>query len=209
MQKYNTIPNLIFDFGGVLLNINPQRAVDSFKKIGLTDIDLVKREYQRNGLFDQLERGIIIPEQFRMELRKNISGVVTDDQIDDAWNSMLLDLPWERLNLLQQLKNKHRIFLLSNTNMIHWEAYTKMIRNVHGVELSSFFEKDYYSHQMGMRKPDSEIYTTVLEKEGLKASQTLFIDDVQMNVNAAQKVGMMVHHLDLENGESILDLFTN
>ncbi|RUT77750.1 HAD family hydrolase [Ancylomarina longa] len=209
MQKYNTIPNLIFDFGGVLLNINPQRAVDSFKKIGLTDTELVKKEYQHNGLFDLLEKGFLTPAQFRSELRKYISRTVTDQEIDEAWNSMLLDLPWERLNLLSHLRKNHRVFLLSNTNAIHWEAYTSKIKNVHGVQLSSFFEKDYYSHQMGLRKPDTKIYTTVLEMEGLKASETLFIDDVLVNVKAAQSVGMKIHHLNLEKGESILDLFKN
>ncbi len=207
MQKYNSIPNIIFDLGGVLLNIDPNQAVRSFKEIGLVDTDLIKKEYQTNGLFDRLEKGTISADRFRSEIRVHIEAEVSDEQIDIAWNSMLLDLPYERLMMLERLKKNHRIFLLSNTNIIHCEAYLKMISEVHGVCFSDFFEKDYYSHNMGLRKPDPTIYTTLLKNEGLVASETLFIDDMYANYQAAKLVGMQAHFLDLENGETILDLF--
>jgi FMN phosphatase YigB (HAD superfamily) len=207
MLKYNSIPNIIFDFGGVLLNIDTDQAVKSFKKIGLVDTDLVKKEYQTNGLFDRLEKGTISADQFRLEIREHIKGEVSDEQIDAAWNSMLLDLPYERLVMLEKLKKNHRIFLLSNTNIIHWEAYMGMIQKVHGVCLSDFFEKDYYSHNMGLRKPDPKIYSTLLKNESLLASETLFIDDMFANIEAAESVGMKAHYLNLEKGETILDLF--
>ncbi|GAB7089115.1 HAD family hydrolase [Marinifilum fragile] len=208
MQKYDSIPNIIFDFGGVLLNIDPQKAVNSFKQIGLHDVELIKREYSENGLFDNLEKGIVSPEEFRTQIRNFISNGVTDAEIDKAWNSMLLDLPFERLELLNRLKKTHRIFLLSNTNIIHWDAYMGMIQDVHGVCLSDFFEKDYYSHNMGLRKPDQRIYTEVLDAEGLIASETLFVDDMLANAEAARSVGMIAHHLKLEDGETVLDLFS-
>lgn len=209
MQKYDSIPNIIFDFGGVLLNIAPRNVLDEFKLIGLEDVQVVEKEYQENGLFDRLEKGKISPDQFRSEIRKFIHQPVTDDQIDKAWNSMLLDLPYERLQVLEKLKQNHRIFLLSNTNIIHWEAYMQMIQSVHGVCLSDFFEKDYYSHNMGLRKPDPRIFSTVLANEGLNAAETLFIDDVFENVEAAQSIGLKTHYLDLLKGETILDLFTS
>ncbi|WP_421920995.1 HAD family hydrolase [Marinifilum sp.] len=209
MQKYDSIPNIIFDFGGVLLNIDPQKAVNSFKQIGLHDVDLIKREYSESGLFDNLEKGFVSPEEFRSQIRKYISNGVSDAQIDNAWNAMLLDLPFERLELLNRLKKDHRLFLLSNTNIIHWEAYMDMIKQVHGVCLSDFFVKDYYSHNMGLRKPNPQIYSEVLEAEGLKAGETLFIDDMLANVEAARSVGMLAHHLKIEEGETVLDLFSN
>ncbi|MCT4604009.1 MAG: HAD family phosphatase [Marinifilum sp.] len=208
MQKYDSIPNIIFDFGGVLLNIDPQKAVNSFKQIGLGDVDMIKREYATNGLFDNLEKGLISPEQFRSEIRKHISNGVSDAEIDYAWNSMLLDLPYERLELLNRLEKNHKIYLLSNTNIIHWESYMNMIKDVHGVCLSDFFVKDYYSHNMGLRKPDTKIYTEVLKAEGLKANETLFVDDMLANAEAARSVGMIAHHLKLEEGETVLDLFS-
>jgi len=91
--------------------------------------------------------------------------------------------------------------------MIHWDFYTKLIKETHGVELSDCFEKDYYSHDMGLRKPDTSIYKELLRAENLKAGETLFIDDMYSNVEAARSVGMIAHHLDLEKGENILDLF--
>jgi len=207
MQKYDSFSNIIFDFGGVLLNIDPEKAVNSFKNIGLEDIDLIKNEYCENGLFDSLEKGNITSSEFRSEIRNHINREVSDYEIDFAWNSMLLDLPFERLELLSRLKKNHRLFLLSNTNIIHWEAYMTMIKETHGVCLSDYFEKDYYSHNMGLRKPNLKIYSSVLEAEGLVAEETLFIDDMFANIKAARSVGMKAHFLDLDNGETVLDLF--
>jgi len=207
MSNFSSIPNIVFDLGGVLLNINPEDSVNQFKAIGLNDTNRIQHEYQENGLFDRLEKGLLSPEAFRNEIRQYIDTEVSDQQIDDAWNAMLLDFPHERLLLLQQLKKTHKIYLLSNTNMIHWDFYTKLIKETHGVELSDCFEKDYYSHDMGLRKPDTSIYKELLRAENLKAGETLFIDDMYSNVEAARSVGMIAHHLDLEKGENILDLF--
>lgn len=207
MPNFSSIPNIVFDLGGVLLNINPENSVNQFKAIGLSDTTRIQHEYRENGLFDRLEKGLLSPEDFRNEIRQYIDAEVSDKQIDHAWNAMLLDFPQERLLLLKKLRKTHRIFLLSNTNSIHWEYYTKDIKNTHGVELADCFEKDYYSHDMGLRKPDTTIYHALLKAENLKAEETLFIDDMYSNVEAARAVGMIAHHLDLENGESILDLF--
>ncbi len=207
MKKYSCFKNIIFDFGGVLLNINPELVVNQFQKLGLKDADFIIESYTNNGLFDRLEKGVISPEEFRAEIRKNLNKNVTDQQIDNAWNAMLLDLPAERLALLKELRKNHRLYLLSNTNVIHWECYTKYVRNTYGEELNAFFDNTYFSHNMNLRKPSKEIYTTVLEKEKLCASDTLFIDDLLENVEAAKSVGMSAHFLDINNGETILDLF--
>ncbi len=207
MKKYNNFSNIIFDFGGVLININPEMVVNQFKALGLKNTNMISEEYKKNGLFDKLEKGSISPQEFRDEIRKHLPQNVTDKQIDDAWNAMLLDLPYERLELLKQLRKNHKIYLLSNTNIIHWECYTKYVLDTYGEELHSFFDNDYYSHNMNLRKPDKTIYTTVLEKEQLDPAETLFIDDMLQNVEAARSVGMHAHFLDIENGETILDLF--
>ena len=207
MQNLHSITNIIFDFGGVLLNINPNQAVKSFQEIGLYDVEYIKREYQEEGLFDRFEKGVINPEDFRNNLRRHIKQEVSDEQIDEAWNSMLLDLPVERLKLLLELAKNYKLYLLSNTNIIHWEAYTKQIKETYGVELSEFFEKAYFSHDMKLRKPDVRIYQEVLNQENLKAEETLFIDDMAVNVEAAESLGIKGHFLDLENGETVLDVF--
>jgi len=207
MLNFSSIPNIVFDLGGVLLNINPEESVNQFKAIGLKDLTRIQYEYRENGLFDRLEKGLLDPDAFREEIRQYIEAEVSDQQIDHAWNAMLLDFPYERLTLLQELKKTHKIYLLSNTNIIHWDCYTKIIKDAHGVSLADCFENDYYSHDMGLRKPDTAIYSELLRAENLKAEETLFIDDMYSNVEAARSVGMIAHHLDLEKGESILDLF--
>ena len=207
MQNFNSLVNIIFDFGGVLLNIDPNQAVKSFYEIGLEDTEYIKREYQEGGLFDRLEKGEISPEDFRDNLRLKIKQEVSDEQIDAAWNSMLLDLPVERLKLLLELAKTHKLYLLSNTNIIHWEAYTKQIKETYGVDLSEFFETTYFSHDMKLRKPDVRIYQEVLEKENLVPEETLFVDDMMTNIEAAQSIGIKGHFLDLENGETVLDVF--
>ncbi len=204
MKKYS---NIIFDFGGVIININPELVVNQFKKLGMNNTNMIGEEYKKNGLFDRLEKGIISPEDFRTEIRKHLSQNVSDLQIDDAWNAMLLDLPYERLALIKELRKNHKVYLLSNTNIIHWECYSKYVLDTYGEELSSFFDKDYYSHCMNLRKPDKAIYTAVLEQEQLNPAETLFIDDMLQNVEAARSVGMDAHFLDIEKGETILDLF--
>jgi len=208
MPNFSSIPNIVFDLGGVLLNINPENSVNQFKAIGLNDTTRIQHEYRENGLFDRLEKGEMSPKAFRNEIRQYIDAEVSDQEIDYAWNAMLLDFPHERLLLLQELKKTHKIYLLSNTNIIHWEHYTQKLKEIYGVKLSDCFEKDYYSHDMGLRKPDTSIYNELLRAENLKAEETLFIDDMYSNVEAARAVGMIAHHLDLENGETILDLFT-
>ncbi len=207
MPNFSSIPNIVFDLGGVLLNINPENSVNQFKAIGLTDTSRIQHEYRENGLFDRLEKGELSPKAFRNQIRQYIDAEVSDQEIDHAWNAMLLDFPHERLLLLQELRKTHKIFLLSNTNIIHWEYYTQKLKEIYGVELSDCFEKDYFSHDMGLRKPDTNIYQELLRAENLKAEETLFIDDMYSNVEAARRVGMIAHHLDLENGETILDLF--
>jgi len=207
MSNILSIPNIVFDLGGVLLNIKPENSVNQFKEIGLKDLTRIQHEYREDGLFDRLEKGFLSPDTFRNEIRQYIEGEVSDQQIDQAWNAMLLDFPYERMVLLQELKKTHKIYLLSNTNIIHWDCYTKNIRETHGVNLSDCFEKDYYSHDMGLRKPDPTIYSELLRTENLKPEETLFIDDMYCNVEAARSLGIIGRHLDLENGETILDLF--
>lgn len=206
MPKYNSFSNIIFDFGGVLLNIDMDRAFKEMQLLGIDDPNIISQEFEDQGLFDRLEKGEITPEEFRFGLRKYLKNGVTDKEMDQAWNSMLLDFPEERLHLLSELSRSHRLFLLSNTNKIHWDWYTASIKKEHGVWLPDLFEKDFYSFRMGLRKPDLKIFSDVIDEKDLNPADTLFIDDTLENVIAARKVGMNAHFLDLEKGETILDL---
>jgi len=206
MQIPASIKNIIFDFGGVILNIDYTLTEVAFKKLGMKDFGKAYSQATQNDLFDALEKGLITPENFRKEIRKLINPAVTDLQIDQAWNSMLLDLPEERIHLLEKLKTKYRIFLLSNTNEIHYTSFTNAIKeNFKRDIFADIFEKVYVSHKVNMRKPDAEIFEHVLAENKLKKEETLFIDDSIQHIEGANKVGIKT--IFLEKGKTILDLF--
>lgn len=206
MQIDASIRNIIFDFGGVILNIDYRLTEQAFAQLGLKDFDTIYSQATQKELFDVFEKGLISPAEFRTEIRKFIREA-SDSQIDHAWNSMLLDLPKERVVLLDRLRKTHRLFLLSNTNEIHFTAFTSYMKDRFKRDIfSEVFEKAYVSHQVKMRKPDAEIFEFVIAQHGLKKEETLFIDDSIQHIEGAKKVGL--NTVFLEKGKTILDLFT-
>lgn len=206
--RHLNIKNIIFDLGGVIINIDYHLTIDAFKKIGFRNFDSVFTQASQLGIFDQLDKGLITPDEFRSKIRKFSENSYSDKQLDEAWNAMLLDFPIERLKLLEKIKQHYRTFLLSNTNQIHCEIYTKDLQNTYGVnDLSHFFEKVYLSHEIHMRKPDSEAFMLILNENNLKPEETLFIDDTMQHIEGAKKVGLISHFLNLKEGETIDKLF--
>ena len=207
MQIGASIKNIIFDFGGVILNIDYKLTQRAFAKLGVTDFDLLYSQAVQNELFDLLEKGFISPSDFRKEVRKFIHGDVSDMQIDEAWNAMLLDLPEERVRLLDTLKKKYRLFLLSNTNQIHFTAFSSYMKSKFKRDIfSEVFDKAYLSHEVKMRKPDAEIFEFLLKEQNLKKEETLFIDDSIQHIKGARAIGIPAIHLDLQKGKTILDI---
>ncbi|MCD4735148.1 MAG: HAD family phosphatase [Bacteroidales bacterium] len=205
--KYiNMIRNIIFDFGGVILNIDPSLTLRKFYKLGLNPFDPNKyKKFNKNTLY-KFETGKITPEEFRNNLREVINPTLTDKQIDYVWNLTILDYPPERIKLLKQLKKNYRLFLLSNTNIIHFQKYIPDFKSQFGFEFESLFEKVYWSFEMGLRKPEPGIFLHVLEENKLLPAETLFIDDSAENLTPAKQHGIQVHHLkDLD----ILGMFEN
>ncbi len=201
-------PNIIFDLGGVILNLDYSRTISAFAQLGVRDFQSSYSQLLQTGLFDDYERGEITSQDFRDGIRKAFKIEVSDTQIDTAWNAMLLDLPNERLELLRELGKAKRIVLLSNTNEIHIRQFSKALSLEHGLsDLSGYFLKLYYSFEMGMRKPEQRIFQHVLDEQGFDPSETLFIDDSPQHIEGARKVGLHVYHLQVEKGETILDLF--
>lgn len=203
----NKCKNIIFDLGGVLLNIDYSLVTKAFLALGLTDFDKLYSKAQQTKLFDLYEKGQISSEAFRNHIKTCFTKPMDDSSIDNAWNAMLLDLPPERLHLLQQLKTKHRIFLLSNTNDIHIRYVNNYLKETFGInDLSGYFEKVYLSYEVGMRKPDAEIFELVLSENNLDPNDTLFIDDSIQHVEGAKKLGIHTYWLDVKK-ESVMDLF--
>ncbi|MFY0252958.1 HAD family hydrolase [Chitinophaga sp. 30R24] len=200
------IKNIIFDLGGVILNIDYQLTNNAFVALGVNNFHELYSQFHGSNLFNKLETGHISTEEFLAEMHKHIPENVTDQQITAAWNAMLLDFPLQRLQLLQQLRQHYNIYLLSNTNAIHLEAFNKLLQESRGIpSLGSFFDRAYYSHLMGHRKPDKAAYQIVLDENGLNAADTLFIDDTLPNIEGAKAAGLQTIHL--QPPKTIMDIF--
>jgi glucose-1-phosphatase len=208
MLDLKNIRNIIFDLGGVLLNIDFQKAVEAFKELGIDNYSSFYTQNNQNEIFDKLEKGKISIGEFRNEI-KNASGKnITDGNIDEAWSSMILDFPAERFRLLIELKKHFNTYLLSNTNEIHFNFYNNLLYKTFGVnDLSGLFDKEYYSHIVGLRKPDLRIFELVITENKLIPTQTLFIDDSEVNILAANKTGINTYLL--KKDQEICEIFEN
>lgn len=187
------IKNIIFDLGVVLLNLDKQRCIDSFVALGFNNVQSFLSEYKQKSLFHELEIGQISPAVFRNEIRRIIGEDLSDEAIDKAWNNFLQDIPIEKLNLLLQLRKRFNTFMLSNTNAIHIEKVVPEYFETNGHVLSDYFEKAYFSHELGLAKPDKAIFEYVLQDAGIRAEETLFIDDAEMNIKAAMLMGFQTY----------------
>jgi putative hydrolase of the HAD superfamily len=187
--KFNAI---IFDLGGVILNIDYHKTILAFKNIGISNFDELYTQAKQNNIFDDFETGIISDDEFRNYIRKVSASNLTNDQIDLAWNAMLLDLPVERIELLNRLSKNYPIYLYSNTNSIHLKAFRQIIKNQHGNELilESLFLKTYYSHELGMRKPNQNGFLKIINDNELDIKSTLFVDDSEQHIIGASVVGL-------------------
>jgi glucose-1-phosphatase len=188
--------NIIFDFGAVILDIDYNRTIQAFADLGVKDAASLYSQSTQNPLFDCLEKGLIGEKEFFEGLRKISGKNISDNQFRDAWNSLLIGLPEENVRILENLKKSHRLFLLSNTNSIHENAYREMIIRQYGsFILDELFEKIYLSHRLHLRKPDKSIFEYVLNNAQINRADTLFIDDSIQHVNGAREAGLEAVHL--------------
>jgi len=194
----DNIRNIIFDLGGVLYNISYQTTLDAFARLGMKDFESFFTQAGQVQLFDRLDRGEVSGIDFCRELRQ-LSGLnVSDNQIYQAWNAMLLDFPMYHLDLLAGVGARYRIFLLSNTNEIHYPVYQQyMLQNTGYAGLDHLFEKSYLSYKIRRRKPEAEVYRMILAENALVAEETLFIDDTLQHVVGARNTGLKAVWLDL------------
>jgi len=201
------IKNIIFDLGGVILNIDFKKTNEAFHILGLENFSNHISQHHISDLFLDYETGQIDDNEFVAGIGKLTDKPMQSEHIIQAWNALLLDFPPERIELLQRIKNRYRTFLLSNTNSIHLDEFQQRLHGAHGIFLEDLFEKAYYSHVVKLRKPSAAIFELVLKENRLSPSETLFIDDTASNFPEAEKLGIQVYHLS--HGQSIneLDIF--
>jgi putative hydrolase of the HAD superfamily len=192
----STVKNIIFDLGGVFMNLDYQKMEQAFIDLGIANFSELFTQHHSSPLFEDLETGKITNEHFYQQLRK-ISGVdVSNEAIRDAWNAILLDFPKERIDWLNEIKKKYNIYLFSNTNQIHYDAFIETFRKQTGIEnFNQYFIKAYYSHELGLRKPYKNSYQKIIDEQKLIAAETLFIDDTLKNIEGAQQAGLQTIHL--------------
>lgn len=182
------IKNIIFDLGGVILNIDFKLMHAAFERLGVKDFASVYALSRQDKIIDHFETGQITVDQFRQHMKTLFNLSISDEEFDNAWNAMLLDLPKQKADFIQQLREKHHlnIFLLSNTNEIH----LMKIKKQHGQLFQTCFHKEYYSNEVGNNKPNPEIFLQVLNENDLLAEETLFLDDTLQHVEAARNLGL-------------------
>lgn len=191
----NKIKNIIFDLGGVVLTIDPDRTRNQFIALWDGHAEEVYKEILRENILTDFETGRISAEEFRQGMLKFARPGTPPSAIDTAWNAMLIDIPAENLHVLWNFRKHYRTFLLSNTNAMHTPIYSAMFLEKSGKPMEAFFEGIFLSHKLGMRKPDLEIFEYVLKINGLNPAETLFIDDAQENIQAAASLGIQTIHL--------------
>ena len=189
------IKNIILDLGGVIINLDIQQPFDAFKKLFADNYLEIEAAFKEVNLFNKFEVGKVTAEEFILFFL-NRHPNLTPKQVVAIWNSMLLDIPKERIVLIRKLALKYNVFLLSNTNEIHLTQINNYLFDTYGItSINSLFKKAYFSHEVGFRKPDSEIFKFVLNENKLNPSETLFIDDSIEHIQSAQQLGIQTKHL--------------
>lgn len=196
IRHFNHIDAFLFDLGGVIINIDPKRSITAFAKLGYKGLEQDINHAHHNGLFEQLEKGLLDEAEFIREIQKTIP-TASADAIADAWNAMLLDIPPVRLELLNTLRKDKPVYLLSNTNVIHIREFFK--RTEAQGAFDSFFTRPFYSHELGLSKPDPAIFKKVTELAPLNPARTLFLDDAVANIEAAKALGFQTELISAQN----------
>lgn len=206
MKQFSNITTLIFDLGGVLIDLDLQQCIQNFKALGIDNFEQHLSLFGQKDFFLDFEKGHISTSEFRSEIRKLSQQSISDEQIDAAWGSFLCSIPKNKIEMLLELKKKFRLLLLSNTNSLHIEVgvVTELAR--YGKQMSDFFDKCYYSYEMKMVKPDAEIFEALLSDAGLLAEECLFLDDGPKNIEMASKLGIQTYLVDVK--ESLVFLLS-
>lgn len=184
---------IIFDLGGVLIDIDYQRTVRAFQDLGANTDAILYSQHVQSELFDRFETGHISSQHFINQLKTYLPGTVTPNQVVHAWNAMLLDFNSEKLEILLDLRKRYPLYLLSNTNSIHLDCVRRRLARVSSQPLEFYFDKVYLSQEIGKRKPHPTTFEFVCNDAGLTPAKTLFIDDTQQHIDGASSIGLQTH----------------
>lgn len=190
-----SVRTIIFDLGGVILDLDVARTVKTFAEMADITHGEAETIFHTSPEFNLYEKGGMTDQQFRDFLKSAYTPKSSDKEIDNAWNQMLRSIPVVKLDLLETLKKRYQVLLLSNTNEIHLRYINANLLPANSTGLDQYFHRAYYSHRMLKRKPDTEIFDQVLRENNLIPEQTLFLDDNLMNIQGAESVGIKTVHV--------------
>lgn len=200
------IRNIILDFGGVVYQIDHHQQIKAFKSLGVTNFEMLYSQAMQSPLFAQFECGLISSDRLLEEVSAMIGkNTVSKKQVYDAWNSILVGFNDKTVRLLEDLRTHYSLYLLSNTNIIHYDLFINDFVNRFGYDFNSLFVKPYWSFMVGLRKPEEAIFKFVLTNSNLNPEETVFIDDSPQNVKGSIKAGLPA--LLLGQGMSLTDMF--
>jgi HAD superfamily hydrolase (TIGR01509 family) len=207
MKNIPGIKFLIFDLGNVIYDIDYSLTFNKLYSKLPEDLHEHARQFMISDTHFQLEMGKISESRFRDGVRHYFGKNWQDDWIDEVWNALLVDIPQERLDLLTGLKSDYGIYMLSNTNSIHFKVVDALFAERLGTAWPGLFDKLFLSHEMGLRKPDRAIYQAVLDEIGGKPEECLFFDDLEANLEGARSVGIQTHHIN--HPKALIEFFEN
>jgi len=195
MTNAPNFKNILFDLGGVILDINVQATLKGFYDLGFPAELMQFPHSMTTDLFFKYETGKLDTDQFRNAIRESAGVEMSNQAFDEAWNAMLVRVPEERTVLLKHLSERYPLYMLSNTSSLHVAVFEKMYLDAAGVSMHEIFKKIYYSHEIGWHKPDQEAWEFVIKDAGIKPEETLFLDDNIHNVKASQELGFQAIHI--------------
>ena len=195
MAQAPNIKNILFDLGGVILDINVQATLKGFYELGFPAELMQYPHSMTSDLFFKYETGKLDTNEFRNEIRRVAGIEMSDEAFDKAWNAMLLRIPAERTNLLKTLTTRYDLYMLSNTSALHTPVFERMYKDASGISMHEAFTKIYYSYEIGYHKPDAEAWEYVIKDAGILAEETLFLDDNIQNIKASQELGFNAIHV--------------
>ncbi|MFT5885971.1 MAG: HAD superfamily hydrolase (TIGR01509 family) [Arcticibacterium sp.] len=193
---------ILFDFGNVVINIDPELTIKALSEISNKPLERVREKMEMSQLNKRYEMGLFTDDEFREIVRQTIGYPFSDAEVDKAWNALLLDLPPHRIKLILELQSSYPVYLLSNTNNIHITRCNRIFREEFGIpDVKTLFKRAFYSYEMGLWKPDPKIYQEVLDEIEQKAEDVLFIDDNASNIASAAKMGFQTVLMDPHNDD--------
>lgn len=198
------IKNIIFDLGGVIYDIRYENIAEAFAHMGAGNLVSLYSKAQQTDFIDRFEEGLITTDEFCEEIRRLSEVPLTNAQIEEAWNAILIDVPAPRVDFLLKLKEKYNLYLFSNTNQFNYDCFTAHLKEKYGFDFfETIFKAAYFSHILHLRKPKAEGFQRIMLEQKLNPAETLFIDDSPQHIEGARQCGLQAYHL--KDGETIED----